>query len=100
MQRQTVSCSQLNACHIRKRLQVTRLSLATRASRTSQLQSGQQAKPVEFAGNVVGGVIRTRRAGAASFEGVRCEVSDYLLQTIDAGGGGTRLLGDNRCQRK
>jgi len=44
-------------------------------------------------------VIRPWRAGAASFQSVRSEISNYLPQTIDVGRTGTRLLGKRGRKR-
>ena len=75
-------------------MQVTRLVFTARARRARYLQTRTQAIAIEFAGDVMRGVIRSRRAGAASFQRVRSEIRDHLSQTIDAGCAGSGLLGD------
>ena len=40
-------------------------------------------------------IIRAGRAGAPAFQRIRSEISDDLLQAIDAGSAGARLL----CER-
>src|SRR5207302_7282857 len=77
-----------------------RLIFAARARGPGALQTGTQAEPIEFTGDIMRSVVRSRRSGAASFQRIRCEISDHLVQTFDAGGAGSWLLCDNRGQRK
>ena len=53
-----------------------------------------QPVAIEFAGDVMRRVIRSRRAGAAPFQSIRSEIRDHLSQAIDAGCAGTWLLGE------
>ena len=81
---QKVILSQLNARDIWKRLQVSRLILATRARRSRDLHSRSQTVPIELAGDVMCGVVRPRSSRAASFKRIGGEILDDLAYTIDA----------------
>ena len=81
-------------------MQIPRLIFAARACGPGHLHTRSQTKAIEFAGNVMRRVVRSRRAGAPALESVRSEILDDLTKALDAGRARIRLLRDHRDRKR